>query len=141
MTKKKVVRNFWENRRELFQDFLSENKFAQNFCPPNICDPNFCPHPYICDQNFCPPNIYDKSTPVGGWPVLSLAISSSHLTVLIIAELDTEDQKSRTKLLSWNGSELATSRLAGKPANNNNYDNLYGAVTRPYRYNGALEHP
>src|SRR6218665_3266271 len=28
------VRNFGENRRELFQDFLSENKFAQNFCPP-----------------------------------------------------------------------------------------------------------
>jgi len=26
MTKKKVVRNFGENRRELFQDFLSENK-------------------------------------------------------------------------------------------------------------------
>src|SRR6218665_980121 len=53
MTKNKVVRNFGENRRELFQDFLSENKFPQNFCPPNICDPNFCP-----------PNIYDKSTPV-----------------------------------------------------------------------------
>ena len=43
MTKKKVVRNFGENRRQLFQDFLSENKFPQNFCPPNI---------------------YDKSTPV-----------------------------------------------------------------------------
>jgi len=105
--------------------------FVTKIFAPNICDQNFCP----------PPNIYDKSTPVGGWPVLSLAISSSHLTVLIIAELDTEDQKSRTKLLSWNGIELATSRLAGKPANNNNYDNLYGAVTRPYRYNGALEHP
>jgi len=23
--------------------------------------------------------------------------------------------------------------------NNNNYDNLYGAVTRPYRYKGALQ--
>src|SRR6218665_835588 len=51
--KKKVVRNFGENRRELFQDFLSENTFPQNFCALNICDPNFCPH-----------NIYDKSTPV-----------------------------------------------------------------------------
>jgi len=23
--------------------------------------------------------------------------------------------------------------------NNNNYDNLYGTVTRPYRYKGALQ--
>src|SRR6218665_3371015 len=33
MTKKNVFRNFGENRRELFQDFLSEKKFPQNFCP------------------------------------------------------------------------------------------------------------
>ena len=50
---KKVVINFSENRWELFQDFLSENKFPHNFCPPNIRDPNFF-HP----------NIYDKFTPV-----------------------------------------------------------------------------
>src|SRR6218665_4135791 len=34
MTKKKVVINFGENRRELFQDFLSKSKFALNFFPP-----------------------------------------------------------------------------------------------------------
>src|SRR6218665_2693972 len=44
--KKKVVRNIGDNRRDLFQNFLSENKFHQNFCPPpNICDPNFCQPP------------------------------------------------------------------------------------------------
>src|SRR6218665_487596 len=63
VVEKKVVRNFGENRRELFQDFLSESKFAQNFCPSNICDPNFC-SPNICVPNLCPPNIYDKSTPM-----------------------------------------------------------------------------
>src|SRR6218665_2980626 len=73
MTKNKVVRNFGENRRELFQDFLSENKFPQNFCPPIFLnqifapmffDLIFCPPFYltpffcplnICDPNFCPP--------------------------------------------------------------------------------------
>src|SRR6218665_2903641 len=54
MTKKKVVINFGENRRELFQDYLSKSKFALNFCPPNICDPSFCP-PNILEPNFCPP--------------------------------------------------------------------------------------
>src|SRR6218665_3869255 len=47
MTKKKDVRNFGENRREIFQDFFSENIFSKNFCPPNICDPNFCPPIFI----------------------------------------------------------------------------------------------
>ena len=43
MTKKKVVRNFGENRRKLFQDFLSESKFAQNFCPPIFVTQIFAP--------------------------------------------------------------------------------------------------
>jgi len=33
MTKKKSS-EILENRKELFQDLLSENKFPQNFCPP-----------------------------------------------------------------------------------------------------------
>jgi len=43
--KEKVVRNFWEIRRQLFQAI-----FAPQY------------HNDICDPNFCPPNIYDKST-------------------------------------------------------------------------------
>src|SRR6218665_3642857 len=53
MTKKKIVRNFGENRMELFQDFLSENKFAQNFCPPNICDQHFCPPIFMTSLRRC----------------------------------------------------------------------------------------
>src|SRR6218665_2954638 len=45
MTKKKVVINFGENRRELFQDFLSKSKFALNFCP----------HPTRWGHNCFPP--------------------------------------------------------------------------------------
>src|SRR6218665_1403522 len=41
--KKKFVRNFSENRRELFKIFCVKIYFPKIFCPPNICDPNFCP--------------------------------------------------------------------------------------------------
>src|SRR6218665_714003 len=43
MTKKKVVRNFGENRREFFKIFCLKINFPKIFVPPNICDPNFCP--------------------------------------------------------------------------------------------------
>src|SRR6218665_1345284 len=43
-------------------DFLSENKFAQNFCPPIFVTKIFAP-PIFVTQIFAP-NIYDKSTPV-----------------------------------------------------------------------------
>src|SRR6218665_1968471 len=52
MTKKRRQK-FW-SRRKLFQDFLSENKFPQNFGPPIFVTQTFAP----------PPNIYDKSRPV-----------------------------------------------------------------------------
>src|SRR6218665_3717808 len=45
--KKKVVRNFGENIRELFQDFLPENKFAQNFCPPIFVTQIFAPPIFV----------------------------------------------------------------------------------------------
>src|SRR6218665_789528 len=50
---KKVVRNFGENRRELFQDFLSENKFAKNFCPPIFVTQIFAPLIFVT-QIFAP---------------------------------------------------------------------------------------
>ena len=53
LNEKKVVRNFGENRRKLFKDYLSEKKFALYFCPPNICEPNFCP-PIFVTQIFAP---------------------------------------------------------------------------------------
>src|SRR6218665_2544648 len=53
MTKKKVVRNFGENRRELFQDFLSENKFAQNFCPPIFVTQIFAPPIFMTSLRRC----------------------------------------------------------------------------------------
>ena len=61
MTKKKVVRNFGENRRQLFQDFLSENKFPKIFCPPNICDPNFCPPIFMTSLRRCV-SLYHRPT-------------------------------------------------------------------------------
>ena len=41
--KKKVVRNFGEDRRELFKIFCLKINFPKIFAAPNICDPNFCP--------------------------------------------------------------------------------------------------
>src|SRR6218665_39486 len=52
MTKKKVVRNFGENRRELFKIFCLKINLPKSF-PPNICDLNFCP-PIFVTQIFAP---------------------------------------------------------------------------------------
>ena len=49
---KKVVRNFGENRRDPFQEFLSESKFAQNFCPPPIFVTQIFAHPMFVTQIF-----------------------------------------------------------------------------------------
>src|SRR6218665_2629609 len=43
MTKKKVVKFFLENRRELFQDFCLKIYFPKIFAPPIFVTKNFCP--------------------------------------------------------------------------------------------------
>ena len=53
MTKKKLVRNFGKNRRELLKIFCLKINFPKIFAPP-----------IFVTQIFAPPNIYDKSTPV-----------------------------------------------------------------------------
>ena len=54
MTKKKVVRNFGENRRELFKIFCLKINFTKILAPQYLW------------PKFLLPNIYDKSTPVPG---------------------------------------------------------------------------
>ena len=43
MTKKKVVRNFWDNWRELFQDFFGKIYFPKIFAPPIFVTKIFAP--------------------------------------------------------------------------------------------------
>jgi len=53
----------------------------------------------------------------------------------------------RAQTLTWNVTVVDTQVESHPPLwpprkdlnNNNNYDNLYGAVTRPYRYKGTLQ--
>ena len=66
MTKKKVVRIFLENWRELFEDFFLKIYFQKFFAPP-----------IFVTQIFAPPNIYDKSTPLLIWIIAEMLFSDS----------------------------------------------------------------
>src|SRR6218665_1593131 len=78
MTKKKVIRNFSENRRELFKIFLSENKFPPNFSPPIfvthiLAPPIFMTSLFMTSLRRCPvllnANCFELAPPSNySWP-------------------------------------------------------------------------